>query len=180
MVCRLNPPGTSTICAQRNAPYPGAISTPYFSLNTQSTASNHHHVPLAANRVGWGSLCIAGGGAYYFAKKSINADRAHRHEEAQRRKEEALRRELSTRGRSSAQPPSTAISQNSPSSGGGLTQAARSKSVLEMDDAASPSREAGHDPAATRHEPETLADRVNEKGKYEAAESYTSKKGNRL
>ncbi|OJD17360.1 hypothetical protein AJ78_02545 [Emergomyces pasteurianus Ep9510] len=130
--------------------------------------------------VGWGSLCIAGGGAYYFAKKSINADRAHRHEEAQRRKEEALRREQSTRPPSSALPSSTAMLQNSSSSGGGLAQAARAKSVLEMDDAASPSREAGHDPAATRHEPETPAERVNEKGKYEAAESYTSKKGNRL
>jgi Domain of unknown function (DUF4748) len=32
-------------------------------------------------RVGWGSLCVAGGGAYYFAKQSINSDRQQRHEE---------------------------------------------------------------------------------------------------
>ncbi|KKZ66351.1 hypothetical protein EMCG_07952 [[Emmonsia] crescens] len=130
--------------------------------------------------LGWGSLCVAGGGAYYFAKKSINADRAHRHEEALRRKEEALRKEQYTRGLSSIPPSSTTISQNSSSSGGGLTQAARAKSALEMDDTGSPSREAGHDPAATRHEPETSAERVDEKGKYEAAEAYTSRKGNRL
>ncbi|KAA8573610.1 hypothetical protein EYC84_005193 [Monilinia fructicola] len=30
--------------------------------------------------VGWGSLCVAGGSAYYFAKQSINADRAARFE----------------------------------------------------------------------------------------------------
>ena len=27
---------------------------------------------------GWGILCLAGGGAYYFAKRSINADREER------------------------------------------------------------------------------------------------------
>ncbi|PGH04274.1 hypothetical protein GX51_03619 [Blastomyces parvus] len=120
----------------------------------------------------------AGGGAYYFAKKSINADRAHRHEEAQRRKEEAFQRERSSNPQSST---STTMSTPSPSSsGGGLTIAARAKSTSEMDDTGSPSREAGHDPAATRHEPETQAERVNEKGKYEAAEKYTPRKGNRL
>ncbi|QSS53176.1 hypothetical protein I7I53_00350 [Histoplasma capsulatum var. duboisii H88] len=112
--------------------------------------------------VGWGSLCIAGGGAYYFAKKSINADRAHRHEEAQRRKEEALRRENSVKSPSS-----------SPSAG-------RANFSPQADDTGNPSREAGHDPAATRHEPETLAEKIDEKGKYEAAEAYTSRKGNRL
>ncbi|EEQ89302.2 uncharacterized protein BDCG_04422 [Blastomyces dermatitidis ER-3] len=116
--------------------------------------------------VGWGALCVAGGGAYYFAKKSINADRAQRHEEAQRRKEEAFRREHSAKSPSS--------------SGGGLTNMTRAKSAAEMDDTGSPSREAGHDPAATRHEPETSAERVDEKGKYEAAEKFTSRKGNRL
>ncbi|KAI6246885.1 hypothetical protein HI914_05208 [Erysiphe necator] len=36
--------------------------------------------------VGWGALCIAGGGAYYFAKKSINADKMARFEAEQKRK----------------------------------------------------------------------------------------------
>ncbi|PYI29745.1 hypothetical protein BP00DRAFT_427130 [Aspergillus indologenus CBS 114.80] len=48
------------------------------------------------------------------------------------------------------------------------------------DDVASPSAEASHDPAATRHEPETEADRVLEKGKYEAAQPFRPPKGNRL
>ncbi|KAH0614632.1 uncharacterized protein H6S33_000268 [Morchella sextelata] len=29
--------------------------------------------------VGWGSLIVAGGGAYYFAKQQINADRREKH-----------------------------------------------------------------------------------------------------
>ncbi|MCJ1398965.1 hypothetical protein MMC11_002167 [Xylographa trunciseda] len=36
--------------------------------------------------LGWGALCVAGGGSYYFAKRSINADRASRHEADMRRK----------------------------------------------------------------------------------------------
>ncbi|RKF75979.1 hypothetical protein GcM1_230039 [Golovinomyces cichoracearum] len=36
--------------------------------------------------VGWGALCVAGGGAYYFAKKSINADKLARFEAEQKRK----------------------------------------------------------------------------------------------
>lgn len=40
---------------------------------------------------GWGVLIAAGGGAYYFAKKSINADRAER-AEAEERRRQAQRR----------------------------------------------------------------------------------------
>ncbi|KAG0130812.1 hypothetical protein HOY82DRAFT_486222 [Tuber indicum] len=29
--------------------------------------------------IGWGSLIVAGGGAYYFAKQQINADRREKH-----------------------------------------------------------------------------------------------------
>ncbi|PWW78419.1 hypothetical protein C7212DRAFT_315752 [Tuber magnatum] len=29
--------------------------------------------------IGWGSLIVAGGGAYYFAKRQINADRREKH-----------------------------------------------------------------------------------------------------
>lgn len=35
---------------------------------------------------GWGTLCAAGGAAYYFAKKSINADRQARLSEQRRKK----------------------------------------------------------------------------------------------
>ncbi|KAJ5517848.1 hypothetical protein N7453_000270 [Penicillium expansum] len=36
--------------------------------------------------MGWGTLCLAGGGAYYFAKQSINADRQARFEAEIKRK----------------------------------------------------------------------------------------------
>lgn len=48
------------------------------------------------------------------------------------------------------------------------------------DDVASPSAEAGHDPAPTRHEPETDVERVVEKGKYEAAAPFRPPRGNRF
>ncbi|EER41118.1 conserved hypothetical protein [Histoplasma capsulatum H143] len=129
-----------------------------------------------ARQTGWAgapSVSVPGGGAYYFAKKSINADRAHRHEEAQRRKEEALRRENSVKSPSSIAPSMTMPQKSSPSAG-------RANFSPQADDTGNPSREAGHDPAATRHEPETLAEKIDEKGKYEAAEAYTSRKGNRF
>jgi hypothetical protein len=48
------------------------------------------------------------------------------------------------------------------------------------DDVASPSVEASHDPAPTRHEPMTEADRLLEKGKYETAQPYRPPSGNRF
>ena len=48
------------------------------------------------------------------------------------------------------------------------------------DDVASPSVEASHDPAPTRHEPLTETDRLLEKGKYEAAQPYRPPSGNRF
>merc|ERR1711939_770856 len=68
--------------------------------------------------VGWGALCVAGGGAYYFAKKS--------------------------------------------------------------DSSGSPSQEASLDPAPTRHAPDNEGQRVREKSKYETAEPFRAKKGDRF
>ncbi|EEH21890.1 hypothetical protein PABG_04106 [Paracoccidioides brasiliensis Pb03] len=136
------------------------------------------------SQTGWAGahyVSVPGGGAYYFAKKSVNASRANRHEEILRRREEAARQEKREMAFSSATSDMPASSQTSPSPGGiGVTQAERAKSGSDTDDTASPSREAGHDPAATRHEPETQSERVHEKGKYEAAEPYRPKRGNRL
>ncbi|KAI9722941.1 MAG: hypothetical protein M1812_001390 [Candelaria pacifica] len=101
--------------------------------------------------IGWGSLVIAGGGAYYFAKKSINADRAERHAEDMRRRRMAQ----SLEGR--PQPPRP-----------------------QSDVAGSPSQEASHDPAPTRHAPENEHQRVREKSKYEASEPFRAKKGDRF
>ncbi|KAI9368693.1 hypothetical protein BJX61DRAFT_546297 [Aspergillus egyptiacus] len=36
--------------------------------------------------IGWGTLCVAGGAAYYLANKSFTADRATRQEEMMRHK----------------------------------------------------------------------------------------------
>ncbi|PGH27116.1 hypothetical protein AJ80_01072 [Polytolypa hystricis UAMH7299] len=151
--------------------------------------------------VGWGALCVAGGGAYYFAKQAINADRAKRHEANQRRKEEASRIE---RNSTTSRPPytprapptapafsSTTAAGSSISSGVGGGQQQQEGDVSAAvkraqgaaagrDDVSDPSAEVGHDPAPTRHEPDSEAQRVEEKGKYEAAEPFRSKKGNRL
>lgn len=40
---------------------------------------------------GWGILCLAGGGAYYFAKRSINADREERAMLAEQRRQQRER-----------------------------------------------------------------------------------------
>lgn len=48
------------------------------------------------------------------------------------------------------------------------------------DNVGSPSVEATTDPAATRHEPDTDQDRLWEKSKYEAAETFRPRRGNRF
>ncbi|KAE8355765.1 hypothetical protein BDV28DRAFT_128333 [Aspergillus coremiiformis] len=125
--------------------------------------------------VGWGTLCVAGGGAYYFAKKSINADRAARYEAETKRKAKLAEMEaehrrqsvLNKRALTPAEPPS-------------LKRPNMAQFQSAADDVASPSAEAGHDPAPTRHEPESEADRVLEKGKYEAAQPFRPPRGDRF
>ncbi|KAI0876611.1 hypothetical protein GGS24DRAFT_450913 [Hypoxylon argillaceum] len=112
---------------------------------------------------GWGSLCIAGGGAYYFAKKSINADRAQRFEEAQRKK----RMIESLEYPDSSSPKSTSPPGNN-------------DTPISNDFAGSPSQEAGSDPAPTRHAPTTEGQRVFEKSKYESSTPFQSPKGDRF
>ncbi|KAI9828431.1 MAG: hypothetical protein M1832_002859 [Thelocarpon impressellum] len=108
--------------------------------------------------VGWGSLIVAGAGAYYFAKKSITADRAERHEQDMRRKR--LQDSLEQRA-----PPKSLYSNE------------RSRA---SDYAGSPSQEASSDPAPTRHAPENEGQRVKEKSKYEASEPFRAKRGDRF
>jgi hypothetical protein len=117
----------------------------------------------------------AGGGAYYFAKKSINADRASRYEAELKKKAQLAAMEAEHRRQSSLNEPITAPSEN-PS----LKRANMARFQSAADDVASPSAEAGHDPAPTRHEPETEAERVLEKGKYEATQPFRPPRGNRL
>ncbi|SPN98964.1 uncharacterized protein DNG_02003 [Cephalotrichum gorgonifer] len=106
--------------------------------------------------LGWGSL--SGGGAYYFAKKSINADRAANIEQVRRKKamqEELVRSEALANSNGTNEPPRT-------------------------DAVASPSQESSQDPAPTRHAPENESQRVYEKSKYEASKPYVSRKGDRF
>ncbi|EGS18112.1 uncharacterized protein CTHT_0061270 [Thermochaetoides thermophila DSM 1495] len=113
-------------------------------MNTVSLAA---FKPMTA---GWGSLCVAGGVAYYFAKQSINADRQSRLEE-QRKKREMIE----SLEKANSQPART-------------------------DFVASPSQEAVQDPAPTRHAPTTEGQRILEKSKYEAAVPFESPKGDRF
>ena len=48
------------------------------------------------------------------------------------------------------------------------------------DGGASPSTDASHHPAPTRHEPDSDAERVLEKSKYETTQPFRPPKGNRL
>lgn len=106
----------------------------------------------------------AGGAAYYFAKKSINADRAARFEADQRR------RQMQESLEYSAKP--------TPSSSGSITK--KNGGPPRSDHSGSPSQEATIDPAPTRHAPESEGQRVREKSKYETSEPFRSKKGDRF
>ncbi|KAJ6440012.1 hypothetical protein O9K51_07903 [Purpureocillium lavendulum] len=109
--------------------------------------------------LGWGSLCVAGAGAYYFAKKEINADRKAKLEEARRKKYDIRSLEYS---------------------GGQSPSATTNGAPARTDSAGSPSQEASNDPAPTRHAPATESQRVTEKGKYESDTPYRSPKGDRF
>ncbi|KAH8591490.1 hypothetical protein B0O99DRAFT_598078 [Bisporella sp. PMI_857] len=100
--------------------------------------------------VGWGSLCIAGGGAYFFAKRSINADRAARFEKEQEKRRIQQQYEYQATG------------------------------GIPSDQSASPSQESSIDPAPTRHAPISERQKVTEKSKYETTEPFRSKKGDRF
>ncbi|KAL1989279.1 hypothetical protein VTN96DRAFT_41 [Rasamsonia emersonii] len=138
--------------------------------------------------IGWGALCIAGGGAYYLAKKSINADRAARYEAEMKRKaqlaaEEAEHRRAHAASGASTSPstPSVPKETQKPSDSPFLQRANNAFSGnVSRDDVASPSTEAGQDPAPTRHEPDTDKEKLLEKSKYEAAETFRPPRGNRF
>lgn len=99
----------------------------------------------------------AGGGAYYFAKRSINADRAARHEADLKRRRLTESLEYSAK----AAPP-------------------RQHQHKSADHAGSPSMEASDDPAPTRHGREIEGQQPQEKSKYEASQPFRAKKGDRF
>jgi len=102
---------------------------------------------------------IAGGGAYVFAKRSVNADKKARHEEEMKRRrvKESLDAEFYSK------PPQPKHSHRK-----------------SQDQANSPSTEASNDPAPTEHAVSTGAQKIDGESKYVAAKPYRSKKGDRF
>lgn len=123
---------------------------------------------------GWGSLCVAGGGAYWFAKRQINADRQSRLEEELRRKE--LQRRMEAAEARSREPIAKRPKKQKAVTSGdtGVTES------KTEDHAGSPSAESSQDVAPVSHAPGSERDKIVEKSKYEAAEPYRSRKGDRF
>ncbi|KAN0080824.1 hypothetical protein V8E54_004028 [Elaphomyces granulatus] len=117
------------------------------------------------HRIGW-----AGGGAYYYAKKSVNADRAARHEAGMKRKAQMTAMEAEQRHikGSDAQTLTGASA---------MHRANMAQNINGKKNVGSPSSEISQDPAP---EPETAEDRILEKSKYQAAEAFRPPKGNRF
>ncbi|KAF2646773.1 hypothetical protein P280DRAFT_464945 [Massarina eburnea CBS 473.64] len=131
---------------------------------------------------GWGTLIVAGGGAYYFAKKSINADRAAKAEADHQKRMNLYKLEQQHLNNS---PNSTPPAPRSVTSELGKKRGETGKRVDRdwhegNDEAGKPSREASTDPAATRHAPEDEEGKMREKSKYEASDVYRSRKGDRF
>ncbi|KAK2608722.1 hypothetical protein QQS21_002711 [Conoideocrella luteorostrata] len=104
----------------------------------------------------------AGAGAYYFAKREINADRQAKLEAACSKKQAIRSMEYAGI--------ETASSQATNDNG----------APARTDTAGSPSQEASHDPAATRHAAVTESQQTREKSKYESSAPYRSRKGDRF
>jgi Domain of unknown function (DUF4748) len=121
------------------------------------------------------TMSVAGGVAYYFAKREINAERAAKYE-AQRKKKQMIESmeysdNVPSRPLSSSTMGGTASTANSNANGG----------PARTDAAGSPSQESSSsDPAPTRHAPATESQRVLEKSKYESTSQFRSRKGDRF
>lgn len=146
-------------------------------LVSSTISNNKFPLTIGPFRYGWGVLCVAGGGAYYFAKKSINADRAARYEAQQKQKARVQRLEERayippSSSPATARTKASSKTQSDPSDGTHNTKG--------LDHAGSPSSEISEDAAPVGHAPVDHEQRMREKSKYEAAEPFRSKKGDRL
>ncbi|KAF2629203.1 hypothetical protein BU25DRAFT_489825 [Macroventuria anomochaeta] len=135
---------------------------------------------------GWATLIAAGGGAYYFAKKSINADRAQKAEadRQKRTRQRQLEQAHGLHGETSSNPtisPNAVVSSNTTAPRSTSDKGALAGQIRREDraheDSGNPSLQASQDPAATRHAPETEG---KEKSKYEASDVFRSRKGDRF
>lgn len=147
---------------------------------------------------GWGTLIVAGGGAYYFAKRQINADRAMKADrEAQKRMAQyQLEQAYAQQTPQAPQAPKPTPAGMPAYAGKPYTPSPPRSTTAELarlkegredkdwhlghDEAANPSQEANSDPAATRHAPEDEAQKMREKSKYEASDVYRSRRGDRF
>ena len=102
---------------------------------------------------------IAGGGAYYFAKRSVNADRAARHEEDMKRRR--LKANLEAEYNSRPLPPKAPTPKSHDHAGSPSTEASSDPAPADQ-----PSTHGGHDGA--------IVDR------YLANRPYRAKKGDRF
>ncbi|KAK4544159.1 hypothetical protein LTR36_004369 [Oleoguttula mirabilis] len=115
---------------------------------------------------GWGILCLAGGGSYYFAKRSINADREARAQDVENRRQHRVRVPVHEEAHSRASAGTT-----------GPSSTKRKAAVTHDADNPSPNgHAAAGDPAPVTHEQKEMA----AKGKYEAAQPFRSTKGDRF
>lgn len=103
---------------------------------------------------------VAGAGAYYFAKREINADRQAKLEQARKKNQDIRSLEYAA-----ADPNASSATADDPG---------------RTDSMGSPSQEASNDPAPTRHAPATDSQRLTDKSKYESSVPYRSPKGDRF
>ncbi|KAH7071092.1 hypothetical protein BKA63DRAFT_568244 [Paraphoma chrysanthemicola] len=137
---------------------------------------------------GWGTLIVAGGGAYFFAKRSINADRAAKAEADRQKRIRVFQLEqehLNNPSSHSASQSTTsqlvqAASTERSRAGAGSGIAGSPGHNGGAEESGNPSLQASLDPAPTRHEPVDGEGRAREKSKYEASDVYRSRKGDRF
>lgn len=128
---------------------------------------------------GWGVLCLAGGGAYYFAKRQINADRQEKFEKYMKKQTRQTSSERQSILEQAAEQATGPVAGGVRGSSGSGSSSGRKREVT-LDHVGSPSAEASEDAAAVGHAPVSGEERVRERSKYEAAEPYRSRKGDRF
>ncbi|KAF3087918.1 hypothetical protein TWF569_010847 [Orbilia oligospora] len=104
--------------------------------------------------VGWGSLIVGGGAAYYFAKQSIDADRREKH--MQRIMLKKRNEELENSGHSIPT----------------QSESPRDHLAAQLSEL--------QEPAPTRHTPDNEEERVTSKSKFEASQPYKARRGDRF
>jgi hypothetical protein len=189
-------PRSSQLTARRSSRSSTSLSSSQFLPTAQQTIAQQtiaqqtiaQHIATNSPRsYGWATLIAAGGGAYYFAKKSINADRAAK-ADADRQKRARQFQLEQAHGLHGGSPASNATSSSPTVSPNAVVSAntaaprsvgdkgAVAGQIRREDETTSPSVQANSDPAATRHAPE----KEGEKSKYEASDVFRSRKGDRF